>query len=65
MGNVYFDLDTCMKIYSLLGIKKSWFDYSFGNDGEWDEDKFYSDFDKLWNELPAYRKNEIIKKIKL
>lgn len=60
---MFFDLDDCQKAYEAGGVKKSWMDYSYPeptDDGEeWDDIKFYCDFDAWWVNLPKTKQEEI------
>ena len=59
---LFFDLDECQKAYEASGIKKSWMDYSYPcseSTEEWDENKFYEDFDTWWLNLPKTKQVEI------
>ena len=60
---LFFDLDECQKAYELGGIKKSWMDYSYSEltdkGEEWDDNKFYEDFDTWWLNLPEAKQAEI------
>ena len=61
---MFFDLDDCQKAYEAGGVKKTWMDYSYPeptDDGEeWDDIKFYCDFDAWWLNLPKTKQEEII-----
>ena len=61
---LFFDLDECQKAYEAGGVKKTWMDYSYPeptDDGEeWDDIKFYCDFDAWWLNLPKTKQKEII-----
>ena len=60
---LFFDLDECEKAYKAGGVKKSWIDYSYSeptDEGEeWDDNKFYEDFDEWWLNLPETKQAEI------
>ena len=59
----YLDLDQTSKAYDLGGVGKHWTDYSNDEDG-WDEDAYYSDFDKWWDSLSPQEKNRIYQAVK-
>ena len=56
-------MDECEKAYKAGGVKKSWIDYSYSeptDEGEeWDDNKFYEDFDTWWLNLPEAKQAEI------
>jgi hypothetical protein len=60
---LFFDLDECEKAYEAGGVKKSWMDYSYSEptneSEEWNEKKFYEDFDIWWLNLPKTKQGEI------
>jgi hypothetical protein len=64
---LFFDLDECQKAYEAGGIKKTWMDYSYSeptDDGEeWNEKKFYEDFDTWWLNLPKTKQEEITSRL--
>lgn len=57
----FFSLDDIEKIYQNLGVKKSWVDYTT-TDGNWDENKYYEDFEKFWSSLDEKTKKENVPK---
>lgn len=59
---LFFDLDECEKAYEVGGVNKTWMDYSYPcseSTEEWDENKFYEDFDTWWLNLPKTKQVEI------
>ena len=64
---LFFDLDECQKAYELGGVKKSWMDYSYSEPTdkgeEWDDNKFYEDFDTWWLNLPKTKQEEIASRV--
>lgn len=59
---LFFDLDECEKAYEVGGVQKTWMDYSYPHSEsteEWDENKFYEDFDTWWLNLPKTKQVEI------
>lgn len=64
---LFFDLDECQKAYEAGGIKKTWMDYSYSeptDEGEeWDDNKFYEDFDTWWLNLPKTKQEEITSRV--
>lgn len=64
---LFFDLDECEKAYEAGGIKKTWMDYSYSeptDEGEeWDDNKFYEDFDTWWLNLPKTKQEEITSRV--
>jgi hypothetical protein len=60
---LFFDLDECEKAYEAGGVKKSWMDYSYSEptneSEEWNEKKFYEDFDIWWLNLTKTKQGEI------
>ena len=66
-AGLFFDLDYCQKAYELGGVETSWTDYSYSeptDDGEeWNEKKFYEDFDKWWLNLPKTKQEEITSRL--
>lgn len=46
------DLDDTTKVYLAMKANRHWMDYSYPNGEGWDEDRYYSDFNKYWDSLP-------------
>ena len=63
MNGHYFDLNQTTLAYRLGGKDTHWTDYTI-NDDEWDEDKYYEDFDAWWDSLPESEREEITNLIK-
>lgn len=63
----HFDLDECEKAYKFGGVNISWLDYTYPKptceDGMWDMDKYYNDFDKWWKNLSQEEQKKICIKI--
>lgn len=61
---LYLDLDETSKAYELMYEKTHWTDAKYQtSDGGWDEEKYYSDFDKWWINLMEEQRFYILKKI--
>lgn len=63
---LFFDLDECEKAYEAGGVNKTWMDYSYPDSKsteEWDDNKFYEDFDTWWLNLPKTKQAEITSRI--
>lgn len=63
---LFFDLDECEKAYEVGGVNKTWMDYSYPDSKsteEWDDNKFYEDFDTWWLNLPKTKQAEITSRI--
>ena len=57
-----FDLNQTTLAYHLGGKHIHWTDYTIFDD-EWDEDKYYEDFDAWWSSLSDGEREEICKLI--
>ena len=61
-AGLHFDLNQTVLAYRLGGVDKHWVDYTI-NDDEWDEDKYYDDFDKWWRNLSEDEREKIYEMI--
>lgn len=59
----FLDIDDTEKAYELANLKINWIDYSIGNNS-WDEDEYYKNFNKWWDNLSLDKKKEIYYKLK-
>lgn len=56
----YFDLDMCQMAYQLAGKDVCWVSQQYTTpEGEFDEDKYYTDFDNWWDTLDDYEQEKI------
>lgn len=60
---LYLDLDETSKAYELMYEKTHWTDTKYQTSDGWDEEKYYSDFDKWWVNLMEEQRVYILKKI--
>lgn len=54
----YFDLDQCERAYRLAKVNKTWHDYATTFEG-WNEDAYYADFEKWWDNLSSQERKRI------
>jgi hypothetical protein len=59
----FFDLDGTQQAYKLGGVNIHWTDYTFEHTEEWDEDRYYKDFDMWWDDLKEEVRKEILYKM--
>ena len=57
-----FDLERTVQAYALGGNKTHWSDYSI-DENNWDEEAYYADFDRWWDNLTENEQKRIYKLI--